>query len=114
MVIRFSTRLTPGADQADTLRLLTFGPGANNSLEDDFPLMGFDGDAVGVDFRAAAEGFLDPALDLASRDARFDLYRVGDAFQAFHPPHSAFGRRPLIIPLDLAFERDPAIADEDL
>src|SRR5947209_14652596 len=114
MVIRFSTRLTPGADQADTLRLLTFGPGANNFLEDDFPLMGFDGDAVGVDFRAAAEGFLDLVLDLASRDARFDLDRVGNAIQALHPPHSALGRRALIVPLDLAFEGDPAIAYENL
>src|SRR6267142_7223306 len=74
--------------------------------------MGFDGDPICIDFRAAAEGFLDLALDLAGRGARSHLYRIGDPLQAFYPPYSAFGRRPLIVPLDIAFEGDPAITNE--
>jgi hypothetical protein len=65
-----------------------------------------------IDFRAAAEGFLDLALDLAGRGARSHLYRIGDPLQAFYPPYSAFGRRPLIALLDIAFEGDPAITNE--
>src|SRR6202047_4997234 len=76
--------------------------------------MGFDGDPICIDFRAAAESLLDLALDPAGRDTRLDLDRIGAPLQPFPPPHSAFGRGALIVPLDLAFERDPAVADEDL
>src|ERR1700732_1149389 len=76
--------------------------------------MGFDGDPICIDFRAAAEGFLDLALDLAGRDARVDLYGVGDPLQAFPPPYSTSGCRSLIVPLDIAFEGDPAVANEHL
>jgi hypothetical protein len=54
--------------------------------------MSFDGDPVCIDFRAAAERFLNLTLNLAGRDAGFDLDRIGDPLQAFHAPYSAFGR----------------------
>ncbi|MGA8760856.1 MAG: hypothetical protein WB611_31915, partial [Stellaceae bacterium] len=63
------------------------------------PLLVSTDDAAGVDFRAASEGFLDLVLDLARFDARFDLDRVGRAFDALDPPHGALCRLPLIIPL---------------
>src|SRR5467141_4157551 len=106
MVIRFFHSSDARSRPSHSSSLLAFGPGPHRAFEDHLPFMGFDGDAICIDFRAAAEGFLDLALDLAGRDARFDLYRIGDPLHAFYPPYSAFGRRSLIVPLDIAFQSD--------
>src|ERR1700730_15006240 len=52
-----------------SFRLLTFCPGAHRAFKDHLAVMGFDGDPVRIDFRAAADGFFAPALYLGGREA---------------------------------------------
>src|SRR5438046_225527 len=42
-----------------SFRLLAFGPGPHRASEDHLPFIGFDGDSICIDFRAATERFLD-------------------------------------------------------
>src|ERR1700730_2516669 len=74
--------------------------------------MRLDGDAAGVDLGAPAKRLLDLAFDLARRRAWLELDQIGDPLYAAQPAHGVFGRLALVIPLDLAFERDPAVLDD--
>src|ERR1700676_3335717 len=51
----------------DTLRFLSFCPGANGALEDHFVAIRFDSNMVSIDFSAASKGLLDLRLDLGRR-----------------------------------------------
>src|ERR1700732_5538417 len=86
-----------------SFRLLTFGPGAHRAFKDHLAVMGFDGDPVRIDFRVAAEGFFDPALDLGGRDARLDLNGVAYALQPLYAAGGACGLQPRVPPLHAAF-----------
>ena len=97
------------------LRLLTLGPGAHRALEDDRAALRLDRDAVGVDLRAAPERLLDLALDLGGgRRRSLHLNQVGHPLDPDQPAYRTLCSLTLVIPLDLAFERDPAIPDDPL
>ena len=97
----------------DPLGLLALCPGSNGAAQRHGAAIGFDGYAIGIDLGAATKGLFDLASDLHWRDARADLDEVGDSLDPAHPPNGTF--RPLlrVVPLDLAFERQPAIAGDD-
>ena len=57
---------------------------------------------------------MDFTLDLARLGLRLEPDRVGDALNALNPPNGIFGRRALVLPFDLALERDPAVLEDDL
>jgi len=75
--------------------------------------MRLDGYPVRIDLRAAAEGFLDFALDLARLDARRYLDRIGTPLIPLIR-RTARSRQPLEIPFDFAFEGDPSVAHQHL
>src|ERR1700720_1710050 len=89
-----------------------FGPGAHAASEDHFATIRLDGDAAGVDLRATPECFLDLALDLARSDVRLQLDEVSHALDPTDSAHRVFCPFTLVIPLDVAFERDPAVLDD--
>src|ERR1700730_7618379 len=77
---------TPGG----VLGFLPLGPGPDTALEDHFAAIGFDSDAVGVNLRAAAKGFLDLALDLRGGNAWLKGDQVDGPLDASDASHCIF------------------------
>src|ERR1700676_2326376 len=92
--------------------LLALRPGADGAPEGNGAAFGFDGDAVGVEFRAAPERFFDLVLDLDRRNARLKFDQIGDALNAADPAYHLRRPFPLIVPLDRTLERDPPVPDD--
>jgi hypothetical protein len=96
------------------LGLLPLCPRPNAAFESHLAAVRLDGDVFGVDFRIAAKGFLDLALDFGRGDARFHYDQIGDALDASDASNRVLGPRALIIPFSRALERDPPVPDHDL
>src|ERR1700704_2401602 len=96
------------------LGLKALRPGPHGAPQDDFAAVRLDSDAARINLGTAPERCLDPALGIHGCTLRPPLNVVADALSPAHAPDGLFGPLPLIVPLDLAFERHPAILDEDL
>lgn len=71
-------------------------------------------DPLGPEFRVPLECVLDPLLHGRCTDTRSDLDKVGQTNNAANVANGISGGVLLILPLDFAGERDPALLDLDL
>jgi hypothetical protein len=111
-IILFSTFVTPGAHHA------ALSASWRSAHDRTVPLRMISLPLVSTVMRLASnsalrrKASLDPALDLHGRNPRLDLDRVGDALDPSHAPNCLLGSGPLVVPLHLAFERQPAALDD--
>ena len=82
-------------------------PGPHRALERHFAAVDFHGDVLCVALGRSDERILDFPLDVAGGDARLDDDQIADAFDSAQPADDSLGVLLLILPLDLAFQRDP-------
>src|SRR5580704_6876447 len=75
------------------LGLLALCPRPNAAFESHLATVCLDGDVFRVDFRIAAKGFLDLALDFGGRDLRFHYDQIGDALDASDASNRVLGPR---------------------
>src|SRR5438128_9890790 len=97
-----------------TLGLLTLRPRAHAAAKRHLTTGDIHGDAAGVHLGAALERLLDLHLDVGRDHARLDHDLVADPLHAHEVPHGALGGSFLVLPLDLALERDPPLANSHL
>jgi hypothetical protein len=101
-------RSSPGG----SFSLLPFRPGSHSAAEHHLASARLDRDTVRVDQCAAPECLLDLVFNVCGRYLRFEADQVADALNPFDPTERSFGVVPLVIPLDFAFQRHPAILDD--
>jgi hypothetical protein len=89
--------------------LLAFGPRPHGAPQDHLTPVCFDGDAACVDLGRSSQGFSNLAPDFRGCDPRLDFDGVGHPLDPAHPTNCLFRTLPLVVPLDFAFERKPAI-----
>jgi hypothetical protein len=75
--------------------------------------MGLDGDAAGVDFGGSPQRLLDLAPDFHRRDLRLDFDVIGNSPNSAHATAGGFSPLTLVIPFNLAFQRQPAVLHND-
>src|SRR6202012_112308 len=68
-----------------------------------------DLDVPGIDLRLALEGILDHGLDLLRAYRRLDRDKVRHAYDSSDVTDPSLALVPLVLVLDLAFQRDPAV-----
>src|SRR3982074_3709620 len=93
------------------LGFLAFKPGMHGALEDDLAIGGLHLDIVGIDLGAALEGLFNLAFYFVRRNLRLDLDRIDKALDTFYPAYRVFRSLFLVIPLQVAFERNPSVGN---
>src|SRR3982074_2887862 len=102
-----------GSGPSHSLGLFALDPRTDGAFEDDLAAIRLHHDAIGVELGTAFECLLNLCFDFIGLGARLELDQVADALDAFDPPYRILRGLALVLPLDLAFERHPAILDHD-
>ena len=110
-MIRLSTEVTPGADHA--ARSASSFSAQERTVPLRMTLLPCTSTVIrcASSLRAAHQRLLDLLLELRRRQAGLDDDRVGHALDARQPADDALGVLLLVLPLDLALERHPALGD---
>src|SRR3979409_36606 len=93
------------------LGFLAFKPGIHGALEDDLAIAGLHLDIVGIDLGATLESLFNLAFDFVRRNLRLDFDRIDDTLDSFYPAYRFFRSLFLVIPLHVAFERNPSVGN---
>src|SRR5258705_2729992 len=102
-----------GRPPGGSLCLFTFCPGSDGASEDHLAPVCFDRDTACVDLGDSPQRLFDLAPYFRGRDLWFNFDDVGDALDPTHATDGSFSPVPLVVPFDLAFERQPAILHDD-
>lgn len=82
-------------------------------MENDFSFVGLDIDTARVDIGIAMEGSENFVLHILGQCSRFDGYTACQGDNADEVPYGVEGSIPLILPIDLTFERNGTLGDDD-
>src|SRR3979409_656168 len=103
-----------GSGPSHSLGLFALDPRTDGAFEDDLAAIRLHHDAIGVELGTAFERLLDLLFDFIGLGARLERDQVAAPRDPFDPPYRILRGLALVLPLDLAFERHPAILDHDL